>query len=227
VDHHFSWFSAFLLGLLGSGHCLGMCGPLVLILGGSRKKSGNLWLRHGLYHLGRTNTYMLIGGVLSGLGAVMSKAEEALFLTTWVQMGLSLLASGFLIWFGLTRLGFFTAPASLSHASLAQLPGLGKVQQWMVEIEGPLGAYLKGLVFGFLPCGLSYGAFAMAVPLGHPLEGAMTLLAFGLGTVPALMLLALAASRIQPAQQKWFELVSGGVMVVYGIYQILRLVDYW
>ncbi len=126
----------FLLGLLGSGHCVGMCGPLILAF--PARRGG--WAAHVAYNAGRVATYTLVGIVLGGIGAgiALLAGDRSLIWTARIQVGLSLLAAVFLALFGLTKLGFVKEPAWLSLANPAKIPGFRRVQSRLMG-KGPAG----------------------------------------------------------------------------------------
>lgn len=220
--------SLFLLGFLGSGHCVGMCGPLVLALpGASGKVSANL-----LYHLGRLLTYTLIGAIMGGIGAgiadVAGGAGQAQLRTvTRIQLGFSAAAGLFLLLFGLTRIGLVPEPRWMSVASPSRLPGFEGVRERALVRRQRLSVFLFGLLLGLLPCGLSYAAFARALPSGGADRGALMALTFGLGTVPALLLLGTAASGWASRHRRLSDLLAGLVMVGMGVSLLVDVVSGW
>jgi len=173
------------IGILGSFHCVGMCGPIALSL-----PVGNLpgWRKIsaiGLYNIGRALSYAGIGLVLGLLGSSFN-------LFGW-QQGLSV-AGGILILIFLL-LYYFKGTS------------LGIRNRFSVNIQNRLGAYLRtektagsflmiGILNGFLPCGLVYMAMATAFSAGSPWKGALLMFAFGLGTIPMMAGLILAGKLI-------------------------------
>jgi len=205
VNEPVSFLSMFLLGLLGTGHCVGMCGPLVLAL---PARSGQLWPQL-LYHLGRVTTYSALGAALGAAGQGLG----ALALTSKMQLGLSILAAGLLLMFGLARLGLIREPALLSVADPGRIPGISSLRR-LAGGDRPGLAYLPlGLALGLLPCGLSYAALARALPAGSWITGAALLGAFGLGTLPGLLLLGTAAAGLARRHRRVFDLLAGVLLV--------------
>lgn len=204
----------FLLGFLGTGHCIGMCGPIVLAV---PAQAGNV-AAHLLYHTGRVVTYVVVGTILGGIGsgfADLSAGTDGIYLerVARLQLVFSILAALFMFAFGLSRLGVIREPQWMSTASPAKIPGFTKVQKDAV-LRKRIGAYfLFGLMLGFLPCGLSYAAFAMALPAGGAARGGLLVLAFGLGTVPGLLLVGTGASVLFGRYRRISELLSGLLMI--------------
>jgi sulfite exporter TauE/SafE len=225
----------FLLGLLGSGHCVGMCGPLVLAFPG---RVGGLGAQLA-YGLGRIATYTLVGIALgslgAGLGAAGGVAGDPLLWTARAQLGLSVLAAVFLALFGLTRLGLMREPGFLSLANPARLPGFRSLQTRLAgaSAQPPAarsrssGALFSlaalGLLLGLLPCGLSYAAFARSLASGGALWGGLMALAFGLGTLPALVSVGLTASRWSVRSRKASDLIAGALMIAMAASLIVDL----
>jgi len=210
---HLDLTSMFLLGLFGTGHCLGMCGPLVLAVPAATGRFSS----HVLYNLGRMMTYTAVGAIMGGIAggmAVMAQAGGAdpLDWTVRVQVGFSLIAAVFLLALGMARLGFLPEPGWMATASPSKIPGFKNVL--IAGREGSLaGMFLFGLFMGFLPCGLSFAAFARALASGGPLEGGILAAAFAVGTLPGLLLLGTGFSRVAVKYRRYSDPVSGTIMV--------------
>jgi sulfite exporter TauE/SafE len=188
----------FLAGLGGSvAHCSVMCGPFVLGQVGAglgRVPAGRLCEWHRLsesalvaYHAGRLTTYTALGAAsgLMGLGLAQTPRVRALLLGAAALLFLLMAARrmwpGLGCGFGLgtwVPAGWARFGGGMWVASLAARPGLGR--------------YLRGVLLGFLPCGLLYAALVAAAASPGPTMGAVLMLAFGLGTVPALVLVGIA-----------------------------------
>lgn len=202
--------AACLLGLLGTGHCLGMCGPLVLAFPGqSNRLSG-----HAAYHAGRLTTYVVVGAVLGAIGQGLSLPPRSLVYT---QVLLSLLAALLLALLGLARLGILPEPRWLGLAPVARV-ARSPLLQAAAAGQGGLAPLLgTGLLMGLLPCGLSYGAFVQALASRHLVSGAVLCLAFGVGTLPGLLALGGAAGRLMGRQRRVGELLAGMLMLAMAL----------
>ncbi len=185
-----------LAGLMGSvSHCVGMCGPFVLAQVTARLEAvpaERMREWHRLvgaavlpYHLGRATTY-------AGLGSVAASLAGGLAMLS----GLRIIAAALLVAAAATFLA-----GALRQAGLASAAGSGgtAAATWPARLLRPLFArpvgwrgYLLGVALGFLPCGLLYGAVAAAASTGSPLSGALGMMAFALGTAPALVATGLA-----------------------------------
>ncbi len=215
--NHIDLFSLFFLGLTGTGHCIGMCGPLVVAIPGRTQR----FSAHLFYHFGRTITYVSIGTLMGGLGAgiagiAVKIGSDPLLVFVKIQVIFSLAAAGFLFWFGLSGLGFTREPSWMSAALPDKTPGYQKAFQWAFVHKRISGIFLIGLMMGLLPCGLSFAAFARAMAARSCLEGGLLLLAFALGTLPGLLLIGTGASGIFRKYRKHSEILSGILMIGMG-----------
>jgi len=204
----------FMLGILGTGHCIGMCGPLVMAF---PARSGRV-ASHLYYHLGRISTYVVIGSVMGGIGVGLAEIAAATggSYPVWVariQMGVSLVAAVFLLVFGLARLGIISEPGWMAMASPDKIPGYRKLLTSTFLKKRHAEMLLLGMMMGFLPCGLSFAAFTRALPSGSPITGAALVFAFALGTVPGLLLLGTGASGFARRYQSHSDILAGLLMV--------------
>ena len=205
----------FLAGFSGSlGHCAAMCGPFVLGQVAGRLETLPVhamseWQRLccsllASYHCGRATTY----GVLGALAGWFSGQFGALTGVRWLSVTLlALAATGFLAMAGIKLGGKRAAEGWLSGGAVAG-SALARLTRPLWRDGGPVGwrGYALGLSLGFLPCGLLYSALAAAAATRDPLAGAMGLLAFAAGTVPALVAVGLvghAAGRTWRTALAW------------------------
>ncbi len=213
IDH----LSMFMLGLLGSGHCLGMCGPLIIALPGRYGR----WSAHGIYHLGRLLTYSAVGAVMGGINQGLvhlagGSSQAALAWTLRMQVTLSLFAALCLLLMGLSRIGLLKEPAWMAVATPRKIPGYDTVFKRTMDRRNVLWLFGMGLMLGLLPCGLSYGAFSRALAAGDLVTGAALTASFGLGTLPCLLLLGTGLTRLLRRYQTQTELIAGLIMIGMG-----------
>jgi sulfite exporter TauE/SafE len=160
-------------------------------------------------------TYVTVGAAVGGLGLAVSQlasgtGDQAMENLARAQVVFSLVAAAILLLMGLSRIGLLPEPAVMKQASL---PGFVKDLAGSAREGRPTGVFVLGLVLGFLPCGLSWAAFARALPAGGILEGAALVGAFALGTVPGLLGLGTAGAAFARKHRKLSDLLSGVVMV--------------
>ena len=203
----------FMLGLLGTGHCIGMCGPLVVALPG---QSGR-FSAHLVYHAGRIATYGLIGMSMGAAGSGLIRLAgwfggDPLVWVARTQVAISLVAGGFLLLFGLSRLWLIGEPRWMSIAAPDRIPGWRSLFSRAGD-RRLRDLFLMGLLLGGLPCGLSYAAFGRALASGGFVEGGAMVLAFGLGTVPALLAVGLGAGRLLQRYRAYSDPIAGMIMM--------------
>lgn len=179
--------TAFTIGLFGSLHCVGMCGPIALALPqGQQSKWASVW-RMLLYNFGRTITYVLMGVVIGLLG-------EGIFLAG-AQKWLSISAGILLI-----IVAIFSIPV---ESKLMRLSIIGQAYLWLKKTlakflgrNSRLAFFQTGMLNGLLPCGLVYMAIVGAMTMGSVSGGAAYMFLFGLGTVPLMLFTALAGNMV-------------------------------
>ncbi|TLM68872.1 MAG: sulfite exporter TauE/SafE family protein [Deltaproteobacteria bacterium] len=208
----------FTTGLLGAGHCIGMCGPLVgaLALTAGGRPGG--WLFPLLYNAGRVATYTLIGALAGWLGSALAYAEAFRDVTRILLIGSDL----FIIAVGLGTAGLF---AGLNVARL-DFPGPFRAMtngvQHLRRLPVWLGALPLGLLFGLLPCGYLYAVAITAAQGADPLLGAATLFAFGLGTVPSLLLVGSVTQWLGIRARQWMLRTAGVLVTGMGVVNLVR-----
>lgn len=217
---HTAYLSVFIVGLLGGVHCVGMCGGIVGALSASIGRQQRApWGRHLAYNLGRISSYTLIGGLVGAIGSATLLFNR--FLP--VQLALYLLANALLICLGVYLTGQTRVLAGLErfgHRLWVRVEPLGRRfigrQRWYQAL--PLG-----FVWGFLPCGLTYSVLSTALVSGSAVRGAGLMLAFGLGTLPNLLLAGMLLVRYRGiVRSRVFRVVAGSVVIVFGVYGLYR-----
>jgi sulfite exporter TauE/SafE len=203
-----------------------MCGPLVLAFPG---RTGR-FTPHLFYHAGRIMTYVLIGVCMGAAGTgltLLSKAVETdpLQLIVRIQVGLSLLAGGFLIYFGLTQLGILKEIEWLVVATPQKIPGYKKIIRAAFLKGAHAEMFLTGLIMGFLPCGLSYAAFSRALATAEPWKGGIFLLVFGLGTLPGLLLVGSGMATLARRYRRHLDIFAGILMIGMGLSLVVKAVN--
>lgn len=211
-------YSLFLLGFLGTGHCIGMCGPLVLAI---PTQAGRV-SAHVLYSLGRVTTYACVGAFMGGIGTGISHlttvaAGDPLVWILRIQVAFSLAAAALLLLLGLFRLGILQEPDWMAVATPTRIPGFRRVMGEVTAGGSRISVFLFGLMMGFLPCGLSYAAFARSLASGGLLEGGVLAFSFGLGTVPGLFVVGTGASGLFRRYRRYSDLLSGMLMAGIGL----------
>lgn len=205
------YLAAVTAGLIGGfGHCAGMCGPIVVsyTLQGASSPSARL-LSGILYNAGRITTYMFVGAVMGLTGSFVNVAGKL----AGFQQAVALIAGLFMIAMGLSISGLLKNVEWLEGRSGILLKAGASIMieksQWKYF---PLGA-----LFGFIPCGLSYSIFIASAGTGGLLPGMLLSLLFGLGTLPALLLVNVAASYIGDKLRGLLYKAAGGIVIIAGV----------
>ena len=206
-------WSAFLIGLFGSFHCIGMCGPIALALPVQQNNAFSLITGRVLYNVGRALTYAAIGLVFGLLGQGLSLAgfqQSVSILAGVLILLMVLLPSGF------TQRLYLLKPAYGFTNFLKRKFGI------LFKKKSVLSVFLIGLLNGFLPCGLVYIAVAGAIASGGYMQGALYMFVFGLGTLPIMLAVSLAGNFISLNVRKRINKLIPAFMVVLAFLFILR-----
>lgn len=213
--------AAFMVGLLGSVHCIGMCGGIVSALTFSlpeRKRQTTLGLLPYLllYNLGRLSSYAVIGGLFGWLGQAASDS----FTASVAGWG-GIIAGVFLVLLGLYVAGWLQALVVLERLGGFAWRAIEPLGRRMMPVRSPLQALGLGLIWGWLPCGMVYAMLPLAITAGTLPGGASVLLAFGLGTLPMLMLMGSTAEKLrQFTRRAVIRQVMGVVILLLGVYTL-------
>ena len=205
---------AFTGGLAGSIHCLGMCGGLVAILASA--SGPRAWARVWIYNLARVNALVVIGAAAGALGtAVIGWGPIDV-----AERTLAIVAGLVTVVVGLEVVGLL-APRGLRIARWIQ-HGLGRGVRGLLAAPSPWAPVALGSLNALLPCQLIYAFAAMAAGTGSIGRGALTMLAFGLGTVPAMVAPGAVRSLVRTGSAGWIVRTSGGLVVVVGLVTVAR-----
>ena len=199
---------AFVIGLFGSLHCIGMCGPVMMaFMGPKHSKTG-----FALYHSGRILTYVLIGLLLGLIGATAAFFQ-------FQQVMVFILGFTLLLLYGIPAIRhrierFYYQSGFYQILKSFMAKNLSVRKRW----------FFSGIANGFFPCGLTYVAAAGAVALASPLKGALFMILFGLGTLPALTALSFAGSlfarrfkSLIPHSISIVAILSGSLLIMRGL----------
>ncbi len=211
--------SVFLMGLLGGVHCLGMCGGVVAMLSGgldsqTRANSQKTALFHLSYNIGRISSYILMGALFGLMGALLAQTLQMSVLDKMLRI----FSGTLMIMVGL-YIGNWSSGIQVLEKFGAKLWRLLQpLTQRFLPIRDLKSAFFTGLLWGGIPCGLVYGALSFAILSGSMADGALIMLAFGLGTLPSLLLMASAATKLSHlVQNPKVRKLSGLLVIVLGV----------
>lgn len=211
----------FLGGLLGSSHCIGMCGPLALALGTSQVGFRRSILRQLTFSIGRVCTYGF-GGALAALSGWWL-AQRPLAVIN-IQATLSIIAGTALVMLGLTTAG--VVPNFLGRWLAPQSCGAAKWLKTLLIGPSLSSALAAGVFTGFIPCGLVYAFLAYAASTANVVHGWLTMTVFGLGTVPLMVLAGSGGSLLSLSVRARTLRVAAWCVVVTGIISVARGAGY-
>ena len=206
-------WSGFLIGLFGSFHCIGMCGPIALALPIQQHHKINLIVGRILYNVGRAITYAMIGLVFGLVGQSLSLAG--------FQQSVSIIA-------GVLILIMVLIPTRISQKLYLLKPAYGFTNflkrkfSVLLKQRSVTATFSIGLLNGFLPCGLVYIAVAGAIATGNYLGGAIYMFIFGLGTLPVMLAVSLVGNFIGINVRKRINKLIPAFMILLAFIFILR-----
>jgi sulfite exporter TauE/SafE len=196
-----TFFAVFTFGLLSGLHCVQMCGPIVLVIGRSRRAQL-------AYHCGRILTYMALGALAGAAGGGLGILGRMAGLAE----GARIVSGAAMILAGVVMIGFVRKPELVNIRPVGFSRTAGRL------LTAPRGKFAVGLMLGFLPCGLIYAALLKAMDSATALGGAATMLSFGVGTAVALLALGFAASFAGP----WINRVAPVTIMLAGALLLWR-----
>jgi sulfite exporter TauE/SafE len=208
--------SAFLIGLLGGTHCVVMCGGIVSAISIQQPGSPPSVKRTIFYNLGRVNSYVIAGMIFGGIGFALENFADI----KASQLYLSLFASSILILMGLYVAGWLNWILKIEYLGQHVWKRIEPIGRKWIPIQKDYQAYLVGMVWGWLPCGLVYSVLIWAISSTSWLNGGLIMLAFGLGTLPNLFAMVLFANNIATNLKKpWVKKAAGLLIIAFGLYQ--------
>ena len=214
--------SAVILGLLGGGHCLGMCGGLMgaLTLAIPKEQQGRRVRLLLAYNLGRVLSYASAGLLLGLAGWALAGSPLA--------TAMRVVAALLLITMGLYLAGWWSGLTRIERLGRGLWRHIQPVASRLLPVSSLPRALLLGALWGWLPCGLVYSTLLWAASQGNAAHSALLMLAFGVGTWPILMATGLAAERSNALLRKRGVRVAGGLLVIlFGLWTLPGPHQHW
>lgn len=211
--------AAFLIGLLGGVHCVGMCGGIVGALTVQTPRRRRAWNLHLAYSAGRIMSYAAAGalvGMIGGAGLLFNQVLP-------VQLLLYILANLVLVGLGLYLAGLGNQLARLESLGAWLWKRIQPYSARLLPADTTAKAFLLGSLWGWLPCGLVYSLLASAMLSGGAATGAAVMFAFGIGTLPNLLLAGMAFKRLRDfTSNRRLRLAAGVLVAGFGFVGLAR-----
>lgn len=209
--------SALLMGLFGGAHCVTMCGGVSSLLCTGQPSPSS---RYSVaYNAGRVASYTLLGLVVGSLGTLNLGVSMDV-----VRFGLRALAAICMLTVGLHLVGLPSFVKALEQAGAPVWRRVAPLARRLLPLRTPWHALAAGGLWALMPCGLLYGALALAASAESPSLGATTMAAFGLGTLPVMLAVGLLARRVvQAFARSWVRRSAGALVLAFGLWSTAGL----
>lgn len=211
--------SAFVIGLLGGAHCIGMCGGIMnalsFALPEQQRRPRSALPTLLLYNTGRIFSYAVAGGLVGGLGVLLQGPMGIL------GPGLRILAGLMLIAMGLYLAGWWRGLARLERLGGHLWRHLQPLGNRLMPVTRPSQALLLGALWGWLPCGLTYSTLTLAAATGTWHQAALVMAGFGLGTLPVMLASGVFAHQLKGwIQRQWVRSIAAILIMGFGIWTL-------
>jgi len=221
VETNLSYSTAFIIGLLGGGHCIAMCGGIVNSLSFSltaHQSTSRLALMQLLFNIGRISSYV---GIALLLALLFSPLQKQFFEITWAAR---ILAGVLLILMGLNLMGLSSSIRRLEQLGQFVWKPLSVLAKNILPAKQPHQAFLLGTIWGWLPCGMVYSVLSWSILQTHWQQSALLMLCFGLGTLPSMFATGYFSVSMKAMMQKTsIRRFAGGFIVLFGVWTSLGL----
>jgi|CXWL01.1.fsa_nt_gi sulfite exporter TauE/SafE len=216
--------SAFLMGLFGGVHCVTMCGGVVGVLCSAAPRCPSGEIRRGqarywvAYNLGRVLSYALLGLLFGTLGSL----STGLFPLDSIRFALRAFAGLSMLAIGLHLAGFPSPIKTLESVGAPLWRPVSRFAKRFVPLRKPSQALVLGALWGLMPCGLLYAAFALAASSESPMVGMAAMVAFGVATLPIMFTMgAIAQSVTRWLARGWVRRTAGVIVLAFGFWSSL------
>ena len=210
--------SALTAGLFGSLHCVGMCGGIASALGVSLKQSNSLTKPASsslFFQLGRISSYGVAGFLAGTFGDVLTQTD----MLKDIGIYLRLMSAIFIVGLGLYLAGLSPFFSIIEKMGVPIWKKISPLSKHLLPVKYLPQAYGLGFLWGWLPCGLTYSMLLWSIAAGGAIEGGLLMIAFGLGTIPAMLSMTLGAGGVMKLVQKpVLRKLAGLLIVIAGLY---------
>lgn len=210
--------AAFIFGLMGSAHCLGMCGGIMSTLTLARSPSSSGIPALLAYNVGRIFSYTLAGIIVASIGSLISGSLLV------VADIMRIIASLVLILMALYIANWWKGLVYIENGGRFLWRHLQPFASRLMPVRNTSQALALGLIWGWLPCGLVYSVLIWALSVAHPMQGAAIMLFFGLGTLPAMLLTGVLASQIKDlSRSSGVRSLAAITIIIFALWQLAPL----
>jgi len=223
-----SYFAAFIAGLLGGIHCVGMCGGIVgaLTFGidsasqSSPHSKKQLYPYLLAYNSGRLLSYSFAGLLVGGISMLATNLP----VLHNIQFALQIFAAFFMIALGLYIGGWWVGLRKIEKAGGVIWKRIEPFSRKLIPVKTPFQALILGSLWGWLPCGLVYSILFWSISTGSAIEGGLLMLSFGLGTLPMLLAMGFFAAGLTSFIRKnWVKYLAGGIIISFGVFSLFNI----
>ncbi len=213
------YISALIIGFFGGAHCIGMCGGVVAMLTMSlsekiRKSPAKVFLYHLNYNLGRIISYVLLGLILGYVGSIMSDMLKMTAMNKIFRIIIGII----IIMAGLYLAGFYNSFSFLEKLGSKLWVKIQPLTKKFIPVKTLKQAFIAGLLWGYIPCGLVYTALGLAIMNGSSIGGGFIMMFFGIGTLPSLLTIGgLSVKFSNLAKNPIMKKIAGISVIIMGI----------
>ncbi|MFV0574719.1 MAG: sulfite exporter TauE/SafE family protein [Vibrio sp.] len=213
------WLAAFFIGVLGAGHCMGMCGGIASLMNLGNVPSQQSWLNPLFYNFGRIASYTLIGAIVGGsISSIASYAELNASLA-WLRILSSIFMVVLALYIGKWWQGLLAIEKLGQHVWQYISPFGHK----LLPIKHPLYAIPFGFIWGWLPCGMVYSMLTWSAAAGNAINGAAAMFFFGLGTLPVMFAVGFGATKFNEiVKSVTFRRIGAIILLFYALFQLYQ-----
>lgn len=208
------------MGLLGSTHCFSMCGGIAGALSiqtdttNNQLTNNNRFIYTLLYSVGRISSYGMAGFLMGSIGFVLSDT-----IGTYASLSLRIFAGLLVITLGLSIAGWWHGLARIEQLGGLAWKKISPITTAFLPVDSPWKAIMIGCLWGWLPCGLVYSALVWASASSNPVHSAISMISFGLGTLPAVLSSGILAKQLSSIiRNQWIRQISGTLLILFGIW---------
>ncbi|MGR5068227.1 sulfite exporter TauE/SafE family protein [Vibrio sp. PNB23_22_6] len=209
------FIGAFMIGLVGAGHCIGMCGGIASLLSMSTPNHTPSSLIPLFYNVGRLLSYAVIGTLVGGMVSGLSELSGLTQPLAWLRF----IAAMFMILVALYIAKWWQGLLLIEKVGQYIWKYISPVGKKLLPLKRPIHALSFGFIWGWLPCGLVYSALTWSAVSGGAMNGGLIMLAFGLGTLPSMLTVGYGATQFKKLQKSViFRNISALILITYGLY---------